>query len=293
MLLEDLKAFCLVCEQNSLAKAARKLGISTPMMTRRIQRMESELQIQLFNRSTRVVKATEAGKLFYQQCIEVINQYDSGVKALQTLSEQVSGTIKIGLPTSISHLWVTTALKKFLSKYPDVKIQIVNGNHLLGLLAEGFDMVVHCGQLPDSGYYFRKICDWHKLTCAAPSYLKKFGVPEHPSDLINHNCVDHYDNYRNTWTYNVKGKLTDFFVQGNVKANSSIDLKNLAVSGLGLVYLPDFTVHGEVKSGNLKIVLDRYQPEKLPMYAVYPSRQSLSKKNQVLLEYLTFLFSDK
>jgi DNA-binding transcriptional LysR family regulator len=293
MLLEDLKAFCLVCEQNSLAKAARKSGISTPMMTRRIQRMESELQTQLFNRSTRVVKATEAGNLFYQHCIEVINQYDSGVKALQTLSEQVSGTIKIGLPTSISHLWVTRTLKKFLLKYPDVKIQIVNGNHLLGLLAEGFDLVIHCGQLPDSGYYFRKICDWNKLTCAAPDYLKKFGEPEHPCELINHNCVDHYDNFRNTWTYNLKRKPTEFFVQGNIKANSSIDLKNLAVSGQGLVYLPDFSVYEDIKSGNLKIVLDRFQPDKLPMYAVYPSRQSLSKKNLAFLEYLTTLFSDK
>ena len=293
MLLDDLKAFCLVCEQNSLAKAARKMGISTPMMTRRIQRIELELKTQLLNRSTRVVNTTEAGNLFYQQCIDVINQYESGIRALHTLSENVSGTIKIGLPASISHLWVTPVLNKFLLEYPEIKIQIVNGNHLLGLLAEGFDFVIHCGQLPDSGYYFRKIRDWYKLTCATPNYLKKYGTPKHPADLENHNCIDHYDNFKNTWAYVIKGKLTEFFVRGNAKVNSSIDLKNLAISGLGLVYLPDFSVLGEIRSGNLKTVLDKYRPEKLPMYAVYPSKQSLNKKNQALLEYLTTLFSDK
>ena len=131
---------------------------------------------------------------------------------------------------------------------------------------------------------------WYKFTCASSAYLKKHGTPKHPADLEKHHCIDHYDNFRNTWTYTINKKQTDIFVKGQVTVNSSMDLKNLAVSGLGLVYLPDFTVIPDIQAGRLKEVLMPYRPEKLAMYAVYPSK-NISKKTAAILDYLSGLLT--
>ena len=182
MQIEQLKAFCAIYENNSLSAAARQLVISTPMMTRHLQHIESELGVVLFHRSTRALNATEAGDLFYHQAQELIQQYDSSIAALKSLSTHVSGTLKIGLPASINQLWITPTLHKLCKTYPDLSIRLVNGNHLLDLLSEGFDVIIHCGALPDSGLYYQKLRDWHKITCATPRYLKKHGTPQQPGD---------------------------------------------------------------------------------------------------------------
>lgn len=287
MELDDLKAFCLVCEHKSLSKAARKLGISTPMMTRRINRLETELKTQLLHRTTRVVEPTETGFSFYQKSQNVLASYEEALSSLDKTSLTVSGTVKIGLPVSLSHLWVTPHVQAFLKQYPEIQVELVNGNHLLGLLSESFDLVIHCSKLPDSGFHYKKIRMWQKVTCASPEYLNTAGTPKHPSELSNHNCCDHYDNFRNTWRYVENGKNLYVFVKGNIKANSSIDLKNLAVSGIGIVYLPEFALYPEINHGKLKEILNEFRPEKQPMYAVYPSKQSLNQKTKIFLEYLS------
>ncbi|MDF1655044.1 MAG: LysR family transcriptional regulator [Coxiellaceae bacterium] len=286
MQIEFLKAFCTVYEQGSLTQAANKLGVSTPKMTRQLQQVESELNTSLFHRSTRALTVTEAGELFYHQAKEIIRQYESSLLSLQTLTTTVSGTIKIGLPASISHLWITPTLQQLSAQYPELKFKLVIGNHLLDILSDSFDLIIHCGKLPDSGFYYQKIRNWHKVTCASPEYLKTHGTPRHPEDLIKYNCLDHYDNFSNTWSYKINGKPTDIFIEGNTRANSSLDLKNLALSDMGIAYLPSFTVNDAIKTETLIPILNKYNTASYEMYAVYPSKKDISKKLQVVLEYL-------
>lgn len=290
---DDLQAFCAVVQNRGFAKAAKQLHISTPVMTRRITRLEQTLGVRLLQRTTRHLNLTEAGNLFYTQASDILQALETSKKTIKKLTEEVTGTLKIGMPVSISHCHVTNALAGFIKKYPGLKLQIVNGNHLLDLLASGFDMVIHCGNLPDSSFYSKKIGDWKKIICASPAYLKKQGTPKHPQELQSHNCIDHYDNFRQTWRFTEKNKELEIMVKGNINVNSSIDLKNLAVAGMGVVYLPSFTVHPELISGKLISVLEKYQPPKLGMYAVYPSKQYLNKKLLVFLDYIMELLGPK
>ena len=124
MQIAALRVFCAVYEHKSFANAARKCGISPSMVTRYIQHIEMELETTLFIRTTRSISTTEAGKLFYHQCKEMIAQYDAGIKAIRTLEETVAGTIKIGLPASISQVWVTPALQKLSAHYPELTFQL-------------------------------------------------------------------------------------------------------------------------------------------------------------------------
>ncbi|MDF1759071.1 MAG: LysR family transcriptional regulator [Coxiellaceae bacterium] len=286
MKIESLIAFCIIYELGSLTQAAKKIGISTPKMTRQLQQLESDLNTKLFHRSTRALNATEAGELFYQQTKELLLQYEASLNSLQTLTTTVSGTIKIGLPASISQLWITPTLQHLSEKYPELKFKLVIGNHLLDILSDGFDLIIHCGKLPDSGFYFQKLRDWHKITCASPTYFKAHGTPKHPDELSKHNCLDHYDNFSNTWSYIIDDKQSAVFIEGNARANSSMDLKNLALSDMGIVYLPSFTVIDAIKAKKLKPILHKYTADKYAMYAVYPSKKEISKKLQVVLDYL-------
>ncbi len=285
-MLENAKTFIKLVENLSFSKTAKQLRISTSAVTRQIEKLESDLGVRLLQRSTRQISLTEAGAIFYKNCLNLLEIYTTAQKQIKNLHHELIGVLKIGLPSSISHLYVSTALPEFIKKYPNLKIDIVNGNHLLDLLSSGFDLIIHCGELAASNLYYRKLGAWEKVTCASPSYFKKFGTPKTPQDLIQHNCLDHYDNVDKTWEYQLGNKITSIAVHGNVRANSSLDLKNLALSGLGIVYLPSFTVKSEIRSGALKIILNEYQISPLSIYAVYPSKQFLDKKATVFMDFL-------
>lgn len=285
-MLEDAEIFVSVVDNHSFSKAARQLKLSAPIITRHIAKLENTLGVRLLQRNTRQVSLTEAGTIFYESCLAILQTYTTSLKQVKNLSSQLVGTLKIGLPASISYLHISPVINKFLKKYPDLNIHIVNGNHLLDLLSAGFDFIVHCGELSDSNLYCKKLGTWTKAICASPSYLKNFGVPKNPDDLRHHNCLDHYDNRDNTWEFLIDGHIHDVPVRGNIRSNTSLDLKNLAVAGLGITYLPSFTVKHEIANGSLKKILTRYQPPPLNLYAVYPSNKFLNKKTKVFIDFL-------
>lgn len=284
-MLEDISAFCACAEHKSFSQAARQMGISAAVVTRRIARLEKSLDTRLLHRTTRLVSLTEAGQAFYSEVRDLLQALEASKKAAKSFNQEVTGTLKIGLPASIGYLHVSQALAQFSKQFPQLKIQMVQGNHLLDLLRNGFDLVIHCGELPDSNFYYQKLGDWKKIICATPDYLQKSGHPQTP-DFTKHHCLDHYDNFQRTWKFNIDGKLKDVTINADIYTNSSLDLKNLAVSGLGIAYLPSFTVYHELLAGSLISILEDYQPPMLGMYAVYPSHQYLSKKSRLFLDFL-------
>ncbi len=285
-MLKDVEIFAAVAANNSFSKAARQLKLSAPVVTRHIAKLEKEIGVRLLQRNTRQVNLTEAGKLFYENCQNLISNYTAAINQAKDLSGDIVGSLKIGLPHSISDLLSQQHLKSFAERYPHLKIDIINGNHLIDLLSNGFDLVIYCGELTDSNFYSRKIGEWSKITCASPAYLKHYGIPKSPEDLAKHNCLDHYDNRTGSWFYQIKNEIKLINVSGNIRSNSSMNLKNLALAGLGLVYLPSFTVKNELKDKKLIPVLTDYQVPKLNIYAVYPSNQFLSNKAKLFMEFL-------
>ena len=193
-MLEDISAFCAVVEQKSFSRAAKQLGVSTAVVTRRVARLEKSLDTRLLHRTTRLVSLTEPGQAFYTQVRDLLDALESSKKTVKSFTQEVTGTLKIGLPASISYLHLTPNLHHFTQKFPQLKIQIVHGNHLLDLLRESFDLIIYCSALPDSNFHYQKLGDWRKIICASPDYLKKFGKPKTPEDLAEHRCLDHYDN---------------------------------------------------------------------------------------------------
>ena len=289
---EDIHVFCAVAKHYSFAKAARELGLSTPVVTRRLARLEKELDTRLLNRTTRQVTLTEAGSLFYSDVNELIQTFEASKENVKSLTNNVSGTLKVGIPHSVSHYYVSPNLHLFLAKYPHLKIFISTGTEQFNLLNNGYDLIVHCGELPNSSFYYKKIGTMKKIICASPEYLKKHGTPKHYTELSTHNCLSHQDSIHHNWIIEDKGKAKGVLVSGNVNINNTIDLKNLVKAGIGIGYLPHYSVQEELKNGSLISILDEFQPADHELHAIYPHNKYLNKKAKLFLEFISGLLND-
>ncbi len=283
---EDIAAFQAIAQNLSFTKAAQYLELSIPVVTRRLARLEQSLGVRLLQRSTRHVHLTEAGTIFLAEVSDVLQALEASKETIKNLTHTVSGTLKVGLPANLSHLYISKALHKFVRSYPDIKIHMVTGEYLLDLLANGFDLVIHSGHLPDSSFYFEKMATWTKHFCAAPSYLEKNGTPHTMEELKLHNCIDHYENADRTWTYLQGNKQKKILVSGNIRAYSSAEIRNIALSGLGIACLSKCSVHKELRNGSLVSILQQYKTPLSGIYAVYPSKKFLNQKTKLFIEFV-------
>jgi DNA-binding transcriptional LysR family regulator len=289
-MLEDISVFTAIAKHQSFAKAARELELSTPVVTRRMARLEETLGARLLHRTTRQVTLTEAGALFYDEVKDIIDALDATKESVKSLSCKVTGTLRIGLPTPLSLCYVSKTLHQFLEEYPALKIQIETGSNLLGLLNNGFDLIIKCGDLPDSSFHYKKLGTVRNIICASPNYLKKHGMPTKIEDLKAHNCLGNDGSFSRSWTFKAKSKQKEILVSGNLTANSHIELRNLAENDLGIIHMPLYIVNNQLQSGALVSILDEY-PVNRDLFAVYPTNKFLNKKTQLFLNYLTDILS--
>lgn len=291
-MIDDLQAFRAVAELQSFSKAARQLRISSSVVTRRIARLEQHLQIKLLQRSTRQVSLTELGADYLLQITDILQQLELSYTQLKQRQQQITGTLRVGVPYSIMQSWIIPKLAAWHHDFPELQIDFIQGNHLTNMIADKFDVVIYCGNLPDASYYHRHLANWHKHTCASPSFLKTYGIPKTPQALAQYACLDHANNYHQGWGYQIKGQYYEQVIKAVLRSDSSTSLCDLAVQGLGITYLPDFTIHDAVKAGTLVPILKEFQLASLGIYAVYPSRSFLPKKTQLFLDFMQFCFSE-
>ncbi|ODN42311.1 LysR family transcriptional regulator [Piscirickettsia litoralis] len=171
-MLAPLETYIAVVEEGSLAKAARRLKLSTASITRRINQLEEDLAVQLLIRTTRHVSVTEKGQAFYQSSLKIIAEYRSAYHAI-TESSELIGKVKLGVPASLYFDYLLPNLPDFIEQYPNLQLEIVQGNHLDHLISQGFDLALHCGELVDSSLYAKKIGLWSKYICASPGFFQK------------------------------------------------------------------------------------------------------------------------
>lgn len=283
---EDIETFQAIAQHQSLTKASKVLGISTPVVTRRLARLEKSLGTQLVQRTTRQVKLTEAGELFFLQISDVLQGLEASKEAVKNLTNNVAGTLRVGLPPSLSYLYVTKMLPKFIREYPNIHLEIATGNYLLNLLTGGFDLVIHAGVLPDSSFYYKQIGSWKRIFCASADYLKRHEMPRTPEDLKSHFCIDHLSNTERTWEYTKNNINKKIMIDGGVRIDNNFDIKQLALEGVGIAYLSKCTVHEDIKQKKLIPILEDFSGSEMKIYAVYPSKKFISKKAQIFLTFM-------
>lgn len=279
--------FVAVVENNSFSGAAKKLGITKSAVSKRITALEADLGVKLIQRSTRHLHLTEAGERYFSLAQEAFINANEAENAAMELQASPKGNLRINIPMSFGRLHIIPFIPEFLLRYPGINIQLEMNDGWVDIIAEGVDIALRGGDLPDSSLIARKIAPFHSVLCASSEYLKKYGVPESPDDLHKHNCIL-FSNQAvvNEWRFMKNGKERVVKVSGNYQVNNSEALKDSLIQGLGIGRLPTFVAGQDIKSGKLIQVLSDYAMPYKTLYALFAERRYLPEKIRVFIDFI-------
>ncbi|MGO4711222.1 LysR substrate-binding domain-containing protein [Bradyrhizobium sp. 2TAF24] len=290
--LEGLRAFVKVVEHGSFSEAGRALRLSRSAVSKYIADLENDLGVQLLNRTTRHVSPTENGQAYFERVLGVLGDLDAADQAVADLQATPRGLLRVNAPMSFGTLQLGPAIADFMVRYPDLRIQLVLSDQQVDPVQDGLDVTLRIADLEASSLIARKIMPIDRAVCASPDYLAKHGMPRHPSDLREHNCLTYgYLSTGNQWK--LSGKDGDHWIQPpwTLCVNNAEVLRDAAVGGRGVALLPVFIANAALHSGELQEVLSDYRAPPLTLYAIYPPTRHLALKVRLFIDFLVERFS--
>lgn len=265
------------------------MGRATSSVSRQVSELENTLGARLFSRTTRSLSLTEAGQIYYERAMRILDDIEEANLAVAQLDSEPSGVLRITMPTGIGREIIALALPQFLARHPGVRVVLSLTDSLVDVIDERIDVAVRVGRQKNSTLIASKIGDSRRILCASPAYLDRAGIPRRPADLADHNCLTFRDHPgHNTWSFRGPTGNQDVRVTGNVFARSADALAAMAVAGLGLILLPDWNIGIELRAHRLRPVLTTYQiaPPTSPIYAVYAPSPYLPPKVRAFVDFL-------
>jgi DNA-binding transcriptional LysR family regulator len=293
--LSTIRTFVRVTQVGSLAGAGEELGLSRSAVTKQIMWLEDQLGVRLLNRTTRSLSLTEAGVIYRDRCVQILDDLEDAEAELAEGSTAVKGTLQIHAPPSFGMLHIAPMLARFLEEHPGLTGRLSLSDRQPDLAEEGIDVAIRLGNLPDSSLVAHHIATTSLVICAAPRYLDAHGAPDHPTALAHHNCLTwrHGPLERQAWTFEAGGSELEIPVRGTLESNVADVLRMAALEGLGLVVLPVYMVFDDLAAGRLLPVLEAYPPPDMPIHAVYLNRRHLPGKVRLFVEDLKRRFSGR
>ena len=288
--LDDLSAFLIVAREGSFTRAAAKLGISQSALSYTIKELEARLKLRLLTRTTRSVSPTAAGERLLRNVGPRIAEIEAELVALTELREKPSGTIRITATEYATDAVLLPKLAKLLREYPDIKLEIVSDYGLTDIVAQRFDAGVRDGeQVARDMIAVRIGPDARMAVVGAPSYFRSRPEPKKPSQLVVHNCINlrlptHGGLY--SWEFEKGSRELNVRVDGQLFFNTTTQMLQAALAGLGLAYLPEGLVQPHINKGRLKRVLEDWCPPYPGYHLYYPSRRQPSAAFALLVEAL-------
>jgi DNA-binding transcriptional LysR family regulator len=269
---DDILAFTRVVESESYTKAARRLGISKSMVSRRVARLEARLGTGLLVRSTRGLTPTEAGRVFAERTGRALAELNEAQTALTEGEHDPSGSLRIAAPLSFGILHLGPALAEFAQQYPRISISISCSDRFVDLVEDGFDAAIRIGVLKDSSLIGRRLSPIRALIAASPDYLARHGRPATPRDLLQHRCLTYSGlGSDEQWRFRTGGRWRAIKPSGPLHADNGEVLRDAAVAGLGITALPSFILSPALESGALEPILTDFA---LPERGLYVLRHA-------------------
>ncbi|NIA68684.1 LysR family transcriptional regulator [Pelagibius litoralis] len=286
-LLENIRVFVRVVEQDSMSAAGRQLRLSPAVVSHRIQSLEAHLGVRLLNRTTRRVQPTEQGLAFYQASLEVIASVERAENVAAGAGGAPQGTLRVTAPLGFARRILAPLVPEFQAAHPQVTLQLRLSEHIIDLLTESVDVAVRMAILSDSSLIARKITDCERVLCAAPAYLSAAGIPEKPEDLLDHNCLllrfPGSQQYR--WTLQSPDGPQTLSVRGSFDADDGDVLTAWALAGQGIAMKPLWEVAELLRDGSLVPVLTDHPPEPATLSILYPHRRLLPARVKVFADF--------
>jgi DNA-binding transcriptional LysR family regulator len=290
--LNDLLAFIAVGRVRSFTKAAAKLGVSQPALSHIVRELEARLGVRLLTRTTRSVSPTEAGQRLIERLGPHLEEIDAELQAVRELRHKPAGNIRITATEYATEAVLLPKLAKLLQEHPDINVEIVIDYGLADIVAEGYDAGVRSGeQVAKDMIAVRIAPDMRMAVVGAPSYFKNRPEPRKPQDLIAHNCINlrlpsHGGVY--VWEFESGKRDLRVRVEGQLIFNTTLQILNAALAGLGLAYAPEGLVERHLAKGRLRRVLEDWCAPYSGYHLYYPSRRQSSAAFALFVDALRY-----
>ncbi len=286
--LAALLVFARVIQRRSFTAAARELDTSTSAVSKRIARLEQQVGALLLTRTTRQVSPTEAGLALYQRCLRILREVEDAELLVAGLSDVPRGLLRVSAPVYFGEVHVAPLLAELLKAYPELRLELSLSDRFVDLVAEGFDLAVRIGKTSGATLVTRTLCKVPAIACAAPAYLERRGTPLEPRALLNHDCLRYTQSlHPHVWHFREpKGEVLPIPVTGSFDSDHCGALREAAITGLGVLFLPWFYVAEALERGSLRPILTEYSSDELSVQGVYPSGKLVPPKTRVCLDHL-------
>jgi DNA-binding transcriptional LysR family regulator len=285
--LENVLIFMRAVETGSFSAAGRKLRLSPSVVSYRIQLLEDHLNSRLLTRTTRSMNLTEAGRVFFDRCLEVVEAVERAEASI-ALDGGASprGNLHVTTPLGLGRRVIAPMLARYRSLQPHTEVRLRLSDHLLDLVQEGVDVAIRLARMEDSSFTLRKIADVRRLLCASPAYLAARPAPAAPQDLAEHDCLllRFPGSQQFRWTLEHHGETVTVPVAGPLDADDGDVLTQWALDGLGIILKPLFEVAEHIAAGRLVEVLPDAPPLPVTLGVLYPSRRMLPPRTKSFID---------
>lgn len=259
MLANEMILFYHVVHLKSFSQAAKKLGLSKAFVSKHIVQLENELKIRLLLRSTRQLKLTEAGEIFYLECEKMFGLEQNSYENMENLRNQPAGTLKISMPPALALHLLAKPLADYQMRYPEVKLNIVLESQIIDLVQQGYDLAIRSAILPDSNLIARKLVMQNYLLCATPQYLQKNGAIDHPDQLAQHHFgVFSLGTSTQTLEFIRGNRQFKIMVEGRFQSNQLDLIAKMVFAHCCVAVLPEFMAATAIAKGQLIKCLEKY-----------------------------------
>jgi DNA-binding transcriptional LysR family regulator len=279
---EDLRTFVDVADAGGVSAAARRLGVSKSIVSRRLFRLEAELGVQLLARTTRGAALTEAGVTFREHAARVCAEIDTALETIMPAGD-LRGRLRIAAPLSLGPTHLAPVFAEMARRHPLLHLHASYSDRFVDIIGDGFDCAIRVGYLSDSNLIARRVGSIHGKLVASPGYIREHGAPETPDDLLAHQALMQG---AETWQLIDGDKTISIHPQGRFKADNGTALAAAAVAGLGIAWLPDHLIEDYLDSSSLVPVMTRYPVPTAGMFVVRPPGQHPTRKVRILTELL-------
>lgn len=292
--LNDLRLFVEAARQGSLSAAARNLERTPAAASAALKRLEAELGVTLIERNTRHLRLTPEGQLYRERVAAGLALIDDAHHAVHYDCADISGEIRVTTPVDFAHQFLRPLMNEFQRLHPQVSFAMQVGDSLSDLVSEPLDVAIRYGELPDSALVARRLLENPRLVLGSPDYFERHGYPEHPNDLLNHNCVVYQSRgqaYRR-WSFLRGGETVVVEVSGDRTCNDGALVREWLLDGVGLAYISELDSRADMAAGRLVPAFKGWQGDSVPISAVYPGTGPRPVRVKRFVEFLRQRLAD-
>ncbi|MFT2097453.1 LysR family transcriptional regulator [Marinomonas sp. 2405UD66-6] len=286
---EAMEAFVEVVRQGSFSAAASQLNVSASHISRLVSQLETDLGTTLLFRTTRRIRLSESGELYYQHCRDLPSALSSAEEVISSLNQAPIGSFKMTCATTFGERYIAPLMNDFLSTHPQIELDFHLTNRPVDLIEEGYDLAIRMGSMKDSSHLSRRLCNRVEYLCASREYVDQHGMPHTLTELNKHQCLT---GSKNHWQFQQNGQRKELKITSQYRSNSGLALLDAVKKGLGVAQLPDYYVNDDLASGKLIALLPQYQYPYSGVWLVYPKVRQASPKLTAVCDYLIARFAE-